>query len=182
MSTTQFHAENIIPSGNWIWVFACDESGKHAKGKARIARVNFRAEFGTARGPTGHAYAIPVYDRQMRLLPASAIEQSIAEFLHYAQSHSTIDFFVNRIACGPGELSDDLVGPLFVNASPNCSLPDTWRLYVAQARSKPLAKLPTETDIAVLEHSRCPFCGHWTLQAQIEAPTDYCRHDVFKHG
>jgi hypothetical protein len=182
MSTTQFHSENTIPSGNWIWVFACDESGRHAKGKARIARVNFRAEFGVAGGPTGHAYAIPVYNRQMRLLPTSAIEQSIAQFLLYAQSHPDLNFFVNRIACGPGELSDDWIGPLFARPSPNCSLPDDWRLYVTQARSQPLTQLPTETEFAVLEHTRCPFCGHWTLPAQIEAPSDFCRHDVFKHG
>ena len=79
--TFKFHANNTIPSGDWIWVFASNEAGKHGKGQARIARVNFRAEFGVGRGPTGHAYAIATQDRHLELLPLAAIENSIGDFL-----------------------------------------------------------------------------------------------------
>jgi hypothetical protein len=115
--TFKFHAENAIPSGDWIWVFASNEAGKHAKGQARIARVNFRAEFGVGRGPTGHAYAIATQDRHLELLSLAAIEHSIGDFLSYARIHSELNFFVTRVACkgssagangsGEGGYSDD---------------------------------------------------------------------------
>ena len=81
--TFKFHADNTIPSGDWIWVFASNEAGKHGKGQARIARVNFRAEFGVGRGPTGHAYAIATQDRHLELLPLAAIENSIGGSLGF---------------------------------------------------------------------------------------------------
>lgn len=24
---------------------------------------------------------------------------------------------------------------------------------------------------------RCPFCGAWTYEEQVESPSDYCHHD-----
>ncbi len=130
--TFKFHADNTIPSGDWIWVFASNEAGKHGKGQARIARVNFRAEFGVGRGPTGHAYAIATQDRHLELLSLAVIEISIGDFLSYARIHSELNFFETRVACkgssagtnGSGEVgySDDQIGPLFARAPENCSI------------------------------------------------------------
>lgn len=60
----QFHRESVIPAGNWIWVFGSTAGGAHRKGSFKIARVNFRAEYGCDSGPTGHAYAIPTQGKQ----------------------------------------------------------------------------------------------------------------------
>ncbi len=188
--TFKFHADNTIPSGDWIWVFASNEAGKHGKGQARIARVNFRAEFGVGRGPTGHAYAIATHDRHLELLPLAAIENSIGDFLSYARIHSELNFFVTRVACkgssgganGSSEVgySNDQIGPLFARAPENCSLPDGWRLYVSQARAQ--APLPASVVLpaAEPEHSRCPFCGHWTFADLVEAPQGACTHVVLR--
>lgn len=135
--TYQFHRENTHPTGAWIWVFPSNEAGKHTKGLAKMARMNFRAVFGCARGPTGNAYALPTHDRRMQLLPLATIEGNVADFLQYASLHKELNFFVTRIAGAHGEYGDDVMGPLFACASENCSLPDAWIGYVAQARAHP---------------------------------------------
>lgn len=130
MTTSSFHADNIIPSGDWIWVFGSNEAGRHGKGAARVARVNFRAEYGCGRGPTGHAYAIPTKDKHLASLSLEHIEVSIGEFLKYAAEHPKRHFFVTRIGCGLAGYADEQIAPHFVHAPTNCSLPDAWLPYV----------------------------------------------------
>ncbi len=44
--TFKFHADNIIPSGDWVWVFASNEAGKHGKGQARMPGLTFALSTG----------------------------------------------------------------------------------------------------------------------------------------
>lgn len=131
----QFHPENIIPSGDWIFVFGGNLAGGHSKGAAKIARLNFRAVNGVGRGPTGMAYAIPTKDERRQRLPLPQIAEAIGDFLCYARSHTELNFFVTRVGCDVACYSDDEIGPKFALASPNCSLPDHWQRYVARQRA-----------------------------------------------
>lgn len=182
--TYKFHPENILPTGDWIWVFPSNEAGKHARGLARMARVNFRAEFGVGSGRTGNAFAIPVRDKHNRMLPLNAVADSIAAFLDHARHQPQLNFFIPRIGCAAGEFSDDQIGPLFARASENCSLPQAWMPYVAQARSKPrppAALVSAGADPAESrERGICPFCGRLTWADAVEPPSDYCHHEVLK--
>lgn len=181
--TLKFHPENIIPSGNWIWVFGSNTGGKHARGNARIARVNFRAEFGVGEGATGNAWAIHCYDNHQKSLPLDAIEGQVHAFLQHAAQNPLINFFVTRVGCETGAYTDDQIGPLFERAPDNCSLPDAWRHFVAQARSQPLPPLsPAALNKSGRPTARCPFCGHWTFEDQLQDPIDTCHHEVLPHG
>jgi hypothetical protein len=127
--TFKFHDENVIPTGDWIYVFSSNLAGKHAKGKARIARVNFRAEFGVAEGRTSNAYAIPTHDKHLAALPLDSIKAAIEAFMRYAHENQNLNFFVTRIGCEDSPYGDELMGQLFANAPKNCSLPRCWKIY-----------------------------------------------------
>jgi hypothetical protein len=139
--TFKFHDENVIPTGDWIYVFSSNLAGKHAKGKARIARVNFRAEFGVAEGRTSNAYAIPTHDKHSTALPLTSINAAIEAFLIYAHENQKLNFFVTRIGCEDSQFGDEQMGQLFANAPENCSLPSCWRIY-ARAKPTSLIKAP----------------------------------------
>lgn len=139
-STTSFHRDNIIPTGDWVWVFGSNEAGRHGKGAAKIARVNFRAEYGVGRGPTGHAYAIPTKDKHLNVLPLESIQAEIDAFLDYARANPKVNFFVTAVGCGLAGYSSDVIGPKFAEAPANCSLPDIWKPYVLASLPKPQHK------------------------------------------
>jgi hypothetical protein len=147
--TFKFHDENVIPTGDWIYVFSSNLAGKHAKGKARIARVNFRAEFGIAEGRTANAYAIPTHDKHLAALSIDSIKAAIEAFLHYANENKKLNFFVTRIGCEDSPFGDEQMGQLFANATENCSLPLCWKIY-ARAKSPSLIEVPVGSQPVTL--------------------------------
>lgn len=72
---------------NAIFVFGANTEGRHSKGAALTARVEFGAEYGNPSGPQGRSYAIITKDLRKRLHPSIArayIEAQIAELYLYA--------------------------------------------------------------------------------------------------
>lgn len=140
----------------------------------------------SGRGPTGQAYAIPTQGRHLQALPLTRIALSVADFLAYANVPPQLNFFVTRVACTASgatvAYTDAQIAPLFDQAPPNCSLPERWRPYVNQARVQPLTSAVPAPPASAGPRSRCPFCGHCTLADQIEAPLDYCHHEVLRRA
>jgi hypothetical protein len=60
-------------------------------------------------------------------LSLSQIAGYVTPFLDYAGEHPEETFWVTRIGCGIAGNTDTEIAPLFADAPPNCSLPDTWR-------------------------------------------------------
>ncbi|MBQ0917021.1 hypothetical protein KBW71_01070 [Hydrogenophaga aromaticivorans] len=130
MHVPRFHPDNTTPKGDgWIWVFGSNLAGRHGKGAAKVAKVNFGAAYGVGRGRTGLAYAIPTKDAHLQVLSLSNVELTVAEFLRYASTHPELRFFVTRVGCGLAGFTDDQIGPLFAVAPMNCSLPIEWMLH-----------------------------------------------------
>ena len=46
-----------------IFVFGSNEAGRHGKGAALAAKLQYGAVYGVGRGRTGNAYAIPTKDK-----------------------------------------------------------------------------------------------------------------------
>lgn len=131
MHVPRFHPDNTTPKGDgWIWVFGSNLAGRHGKGAAKVAKVNFGAAYGVGAGPTGRSYAIPTKGAQLQVLSLSVIEQSVADFVRYASACPQLRFFVTRVGCGLAGFSDEQIGPLFADAPMNCSLPIEWMLHV----------------------------------------------------
>lgn len=126
----QFHLEHTTPRGDWIWVFGSDLAGRHAKGYAKIAKVNFGAMHGQSSGGIGRSYALPVFDRTGRL-PMDGILASVAEFCGHAHANPKMQFFVSRIS-GDALSQDDeaQIARAFAAAPLNCSLPAVWTAHL----------------------------------------------------
>lgn len=138
MSQTQifsrYHPDNELPPSvnDWIWVFGSNLAGRHGAGSAKVAKVTFGAEYGVGRGPTGRSYAIPTKDERLAVLHLPAIEQSINDFILYAQTYPEKLFYVTRVGCGLAGYKNEQIGPLFASAPPNCSLPIQWKSYTTK--------------------------------------------------
>lgn len=124
----QYHPDNTIPHARegCHWVFGSNEAGRHGRGAAKVARVNFGAAYGVGRGPTGQSYAIPTKDRHLVELPFEQVQKNIADFLDYARTKPKLSFFVTRIGCVLAKFDDRDIAPLFADAPLNCILPENW--------------------------------------------------------
>lgn len=128
-----FHEDNTIPHARdgYVFVFGSNLGGAHGKGAAKVAKVNFGAEYGVGEGPTGRSFAIATKDKHLRVLPLEVIQVGVNAFLAYAQEHPGKKFFVTRIGCGLAGYSDEQIAPMFVGAPFNCCLPRDWMDFVS---------------------------------------------------
>lgn len=106
-----------------IFVFGSNLAGRHGKGAALHARLNFGAQYGVGLGRTGMAYAIPTKDHRLKTLPLSAIKSYVDDFIRYAKENPELIFQVTRIGCGLAGYSDYQIAPMFLDAPGNCILP-----------------------------------------------------------
>jgi hypothetical protein len=109
-----------------IFVFGSNLAGRHGKGAALTAKLDFGAEYGVGVGRTGEAYAIPTKGYKLEVLSRSIIKNHVIDFICYALDHPELEFFVTRIGCGLAGYTDDEIGPMFKYAPSNCRLPESW--------------------------------------------------------
>lgn len=112
-----------------IFVFGSNLAGRHGKGAALTARLEYAAEYGIGIGRTGNAYAIPTKGFDMTVLSLQQIEAHVHGFLWYAQSLPHLEFFVTKIGRGLAGFEEHQIAPFFENAPINCELPEGWRDY-----------------------------------------------------
>ena len=110
-----------------IFVFGSNLAGRHGKGAALTARLEYGAAYGVGEGMTGNAYALPTKDFQLRPRQLAAIAQSVDKFLACARSHPHLTFFVTKVGCGLAGFTEEQIAPMFKEAPDNCLLPDDWR-------------------------------------------------------
>lgn len=118
-----------------IFVFGSNLAGRHGAGAALKARREHGAIYGRGEGIQGASYAIPTKDGRdgkslrpaYQTLPLPVIEQAVARFLLYAYRHPTDFFEIAEIGCGLAGYSPAQIAPMFRYASPNCSLPISFR-------------------------------------------------------
>ncbi|ALG27791.1 hypothetical protein AOZ07_01435 [Glutamicibacter halophytocola] len=103
-----------------VFVFGSNAKGRHLGGAARTAWLKFGAKFGKGTGHHGQSYAI----NSMSGLPT--LEQQVREFLAYATEHPELTFLLTPIGTGIAGLTAEQVAPLFRNAPPNITLPESF--------------------------------------------------------
>lgn len=90
---------------NEVFVFGSNLQGWHGGGAARVAILQFGAEYGNPVGLQGQSYAIPTKDlslpfnKQMRSVSLEDIEKSIVEFYHFASQNQQLVFYMTKIGC-----------------------------------------------------------------------------------
>lgn len=109
-----------------IFVFGSNLAGRHGKGAALTARVDWGAEYGVGEGPTGSSYAIPTKDHSLRTRHLDSINTSVLKFIKYAEEHPELEFYVTKIGCGLAGYKEEQIAPMFKNAPKNCKLPEGW--------------------------------------------------------
>lgn len=109
-----------------IFVFGSNLSGIHGAGAALEANLKHGAELGVGEGPTGNSYAIPTKDLKIKTLPLDDIEDSVEQFIDYAEDNWETTFFVTRIGCGLAGYKEKEIAPFFIDAPNNCILPYGW--------------------------------------------------------
>lgn len=110
-----------------IFVFGSNLAGRHGKGAALSALQNHGAIYGRGIGAQGSSYAIPTKDFKLKVMPLSAIQSYVVDFIRYAEFYSQKTFNVTRIGCGLAGYIDDQIAPMFKGAPINCNLPEGWR-------------------------------------------------------
>lgn len=109
-----------------IFVFGSNLAGRHGKGAALTAKIDFGAEYGVGVGRTGDAYAIPTKGYRLEILALDIIQTHVNTFIDYAREHPELEFFVTRIGCGLAGYKDWQIAPMFYHAPKNCKLPKEW--------------------------------------------------------
>ncbi len=125
-----YYPTGVIPSGDVVWVFGSDLTGKHSRGDAKIAANHFGAVNGVFSGETGNAYAIPTRNDKRQALPISDIAWEVKAFLSFAARHPGRSFVVTRVGNGMAGLDDRRIAPLFKGASTNCLFSEAWRAFL----------------------------------------------------
>lgn len=106
-----------------IYVFGSNLAGRHGKGTALIARQKHGAIYGQAEGLQGRSYGIATKDHALKPRPLPAINESVREFLAFAEAHPEMTFLVNRIGCGNAGYFDADIAPMFRRHPRNVILP-----------------------------------------------------------
>lgn len=101
---------------NGIFVFGSNTEGRHGKGAALTARLEFSAKYGNPRGPQGQSYAIVTKDLTSKNHPSidkSEIEHQIFILFEYAKEKSDNYFYIaysgkgkNLNGYSPQEMAD----------------------------------------------------------------------------
>lgn len=113
-----------------IFVFGSNLAGRHGKGAALAARLHHGAVYGVGAGRTGNAFAIPTKDQELRTLSLTRIKNFVDKFIFYARCNPHLQFNVTAIGCGLAGYSPADIAPMFENAPPNCSLPDSFKFVL----------------------------------------------------
>lgn len=121
---------------NETFVFGSNIAGRHGKGAALTAALNYGAIRGQGRGLQGRSYAIPTKDAALRTLPLPAVDQYIGEFIEFAKAHPEMSFYVTPVGCGLAGFNQEDVFPLFEGMPGNCRFAETWLLTVVATTDK----------------------------------------------
>jgi hypothetical protein len=116
-----------INDGRHVFVFGSNLAGRHGKGAALQARLQWGAEQGVGLGVTGHTYALPTKDRDLKTLPLNYIEDEVKTFLCIARMNPHRTFLVTPVGTGLAGYTHDQIAPMFKNAPDNCVLPAEWK-------------------------------------------------------
>lgn len=109
-----------------IFVFGSNLAGRHGKGSAKYALMNYGAVYGIGVGFQGSSYAIPTKDANLKPLPLERIERYVEEFLAFARKTPFRTFKVVKIGCGLAGYTDADISPMFRGAPSNVILPEGW--------------------------------------------------------
>lgn len=112
-----------------IFTFGSNLKGRHGKGAAKEAAVEYGAIYGIGEGIQGSSYAIPTKDSLMRVLPLTEIKKYVDNFLKYSNDNPNLCFYITPIGTGLAGYKHSEIAPMFKGVK-GCWLPKIWKKYL----------------------------------------------------
>lgn len=109
-----------------IFVFGSNLAGRHGKGAAFIAKLQYGAIQGQGEGRQGNSYGIPTKNEALQVLDLRVIKKKVDDFIKYASTHPELVFKVTPIGTGLAGYSHDDIAPMFAHVPGNCIMPRKW--------------------------------------------------------
>lgn len=123
-------------ASNFIYVFGSELGAKrHRSGSASIASRFYGARDGLDEGPSGQAYAIPIFDSQGNLRQVDQIIPSVAAFLQFTRENPKLTVFIANAFDGIESERTGEVVRLFTPLPRNCLLCDEYLLLRREAQT-----------------------------------------------
>jgi hypothetical protein len=117
---------------NEIFVFGSNESGRHGKGAAKLAR-QWGAKNGIGEGLSGNTYGIPTKDKNIRTLSKKRIQEYVQTFIRFAEEKRELVFLVTEVGCGLAGYKAQDIAPMFreCESIENIHLPQSfWNIVI----------------------------------------------------
>lgn len=109
-----------------IFVFGSNLRGVHGAGAAQHAHDHYGARYGRGEGLSGHSYAVPTKDWDIKTLPLIEIRHFVSRLLDVAGSRPELTFHITRVGCGLAGYTDEQIGPMFKDFPENCEFSPEW--------------------------------------------------------
>lgn len=118
--------DHLIPEEPLL-VFGSNLAGRHGKGAAKSAKLEYGAVPGVGVGITGHAYALPTKDHVLKPLPVTEVLRHITTFFEVGAALPHLEFRMTRVGCGLSGLPETVIRDhVLANAPCNVQLPGAW--------------------------------------------------------
>lgn len=103
---------------NEIFVFGANRQGRHGKGSALTARLNFGAIYGQPDGLQGQSYGIITKELRKNYPPVSLkeVRLGVDKFIKFASENKDLTFYVVEIGCNLAGFTVSEIAPLFKDA------------------------------------------------------------------
>jgi hypothetical protein len=128
----KFHSGSVSPGGDRILVFPSNLAARHTRSHSKVAIDRFKASYALTTGFQGEAYAIPIKNEKLAILPIADIAWGVAAFISFAKNNPDCEFYVMRFADDCKQLTDSRCAPLFRGAPDNCVFSEHWKSYLVQ--------------------------------------------------
>jgi hypothetical protein len=122
-----FPENNIILHPSILFVFGSNLAGRHGKGAALEASIDYGAIYGVGEGKMGRSYAIPTKNKMLHVLPLDEISKAVERFKEYIATSDT-SCYVTAVGTGLAGYKHDDIAPMFKGVT-NCWLPFEWRRF-----------------------------------------------------
>lgn len=111
---------------NEIFVFGSNLNGYHSAGAARVAHIQFGAEWEIGEGLSGQTYAFPTLERDMQKRGLRALCNSRDRLFATARALPGKTFLLTKVGCGIAGYTEDEIKPLFADMPDNVIKPKGW--------------------------------------------------------
>jgi len=115
---------------NHIFCFGSNTEGRHGAGAAKVARENFGAKYGQARGFQGQSYAIVTKDLKvgMRSVSLDSIFNEVVDLMIFAENFPKYTFWVTKIGSSLAGFEISEIKSIFEEIYQKASIPENINL------------------------------------------------------